>query len=88
MINSVHCSPTTSSARAIEQSRASGTAESGERALEGGAVGRPAMRWEHELDRQLEQRAQPLGDLLARHARAEPPLVDLIAVRLARAKAR
>src|SRR5438874_13697058 len=31
----------------------------------------------HELDRQLEQRAQPLGDLLARHTRAEPPLVDL-----------
>src|SRR5205809_5377235 len=29
------------------------------------------------LDRQREQRAQPLGNLLARHARAEPPLVDL-----------
>src|SRR2546421_564602 len=31
----------------------------------------------HELDRQLEQRTQPLGDLLAGHTRAEPSLVDL-----------
>ena len=55
----------------------SGTAESGERALERGWAGRPAVRREHLLDRQGEERAQPLGDLLARHARAEPPLVDL-----------
>jgi hypothetical protein len=32
------------------------------------------------LDRECEERAQPLGDLLARHAGAEPPLVDLEAV--------
>ena len=38
------------------------------------------MRREHVLDRQLEQRAQPRGDLLARHAGAEPPLVDLEAL--------
>src|SRR5438046_1695317 len=49
----------------------------GQRALEGGPVGRPAVRRKHVLDRQCEERAQPLGDLLARHARAEPPLVDL-----------
>src|SRR3989442_15974004 len=49
----------------------------GQRALEGGPVGRPAVRRKHVLDRQLEQRAQPLGDLLARHPRAEPPLLDL-----------
>src|SRR5438128_8190222 len=49
----------------------------GQRALEGGPVGRPAVRREYVLHRQCEQRAQALGDLLARHARAEPPLVDL-----------
>src|SRR5438046_8256479 len=49
----------------------------GECALESSTVRRPAVRREHVLDRQLEQRAQLLGDLLARHARAEPPLVDL-----------
>jgi hypothetical protein len=30
------------------------------------------VRREHELDRQLEQRAQAVGDLLARHALSEP----------------
>ena len=40
----------------------------GQRALEGSPARRPAVRGEHMLDRQLEQRAQPLGDLLARHA--------------------
>src|ERR1700738_322378 len=49
----------------------------GHRAPEGGAVERPAVRRKHMLDRQLEQRTQPRGDLLARHTRAEPPLVDL-----------
>ena len=49
----------------------------GQRVLEGGPVEGPAVRREHVLDRQLEQRAQPLGDLFARHLRAKPPLVDL-----------
>jgi hypothetical protein len=40
----------------------------GQRALEGSPVVRPAVRCEYELDRQLEQRAQPLGDLLVSHA--------------------
>jgi hypothetical protein len=39
---------------------------SGERALEGGPIGRPTVRGEHMLDRALEQRAQRLGDLLGR----------------------
>src|SRR5512132_4733309 len=52
----------------------------GQRALEGGPVGRPAVRRKHVLDRQCEERAQPLGDLLARDAGAEPPLVDLEAL--------
>ena len=38
------------------------------------------MRRKHVLDRQCEQRAQSRGDLLARHAGAEPPLVDLEAM--------
>ena len=42
----------------------------GQRALECGPVERPAVRREHVLDRQLEERAEPRGDLLARHARA------------------
>src|SRR5688572_20471212 len=50
---------------------------SGEGALEGGAVGRPAMGREDVLDRQLEQRTQPGGNLLARYSGAEPALVDL-----------
>jgi hypothetical protein len=41
---------------------------SGERALEGGPIARSTVRGEHMLDRPLEQRAQPLGDLLAGHA--------------------
>ena len=44
----------------------------GQRALESGPVGRPAVRRKHVLDRQLEERSQPLGDLLARDAGAEP----------------
>jgi hypothetical protein len=32
------------------------------------------------LDEELEQRPQPRGDLLTRHAGAEPPLVDLEAL--------
>jgi hypothetical protein len=43
-------------------------------------VVRAAVRRQHVLDRQLEQRAQPRGDLLARHAGAEPSLVDLEAL--------
>ena len=39
-----------------------------QRALEGGPVVRAAVRREHVLDRQLEQRAQPGRDLLARGA--------------------
>jgi hypothetical protein len=46
----------------------SGTAESGEHALERGRVKGPSVRREYMLDGQLEQRAHPLGDLLARHA--------------------
>ncbi len=45
---------------------------SGERALEGGSVGARTVRREHELDRQLEQRAQRLEDLLGRHAFVRP----------------
>ena len=41
---------------------------SGERALEGGPIERSTVRREHMLDRPLEQRAQPLGDLLGGHA--------------------
>lgn len=41
---------------------------SGERALESGPIVRPTVRREHMLDRPLEQRAQPLGDLLVSHA--------------------
>jgi hypothetical protein len=41
---------------------------SGERALEGGLICRPAVCCEYDLDRQVEQRAQPLCDLLKRHA--------------------
>ena len=41
---------------------------SGERALEGCPISRPTVRGEHMLDRPLEQRAQPLGDLLGGHA--------------------
>src|SRR5829696_10125592 len=56
--------------------------ESGGRqgALEGGSIGRPAVRRQHVLDRQLEQRTQPRGNLPARHTGAEPPLVDLESV--------
>jgi pyruvate dehydrogenase E1 component len=37
--------------------------------FEGGPIGRPAVCREYDFDRQREQRAQSLGDLLARHAR-------------------
>src|SRR4029450_4315195 len=50
---------------------------SGERALERGSVGRPAVRREHDLDRSLEQRTQPGDDLFARHALTEPIGRDL-----------
>jgi hypothetical protein len=40
---------------------------SGERALEGGSVGGRAARPKHELDRQLEERAQRFEALLAGH---------------------
>src|SRR5262245_26848451 len=54
---------------------------SGERALESSPVERAAMRLEQVLDRQLEQGAQPLDDLLPRQTlRLEPALVDLGAV--------
>ena len=52
----------------------------GQRALESGLVGRPAVRRKHVLDRQLEERPQPRRDLLPRHSRGEPPLVDLEAL--------
>ena len=38
------------------------------------------MRRKHELDGQLEQWAQPRGDVLARHAGTQPALVDLEAL--------
>jgi hypothetical protein len=62
--------------RLVEGARSDGLGpQSSDSARSGaGAVGRTAVGHEHVLDRQLEQRAQPLGDLLARHARAEPPL--------------
>jgi hypothetical protein len=41
---------------------------SGERALERSTVCRCSVSREHDLDWQREQRAQPLDDLLARHA--------------------
>src|SRR4029450_6603224 len=43
----------------------------------GGSIRRWAVRREHELDGQVEQRAQPLDDLLAGHALREPLLEDL-----------
>src|SRR5262245_6660033 len=49
---------------------------SGERALEGGAVGGPAVRGEHVLDGKLEQRAQTLAALLDAGL-AQPVLRDL-----------
>jgi hypothetical protein len=52
-------------------------AASGERALEGGSVGWPAGRRQHELDRQLEQWAKPRGDLVSCHAVSEPLRRDL-----------
>lgn len=47
---------------------------SGERALEGSTVSRRPVRREHDLDWQLEQRAQPLEDLLTRLAIRDPPV--------------
>src|SRR5262245_28351221 len=47
-----------------------------ERALESGPVGGRPVRRKQALHRQLEQRAQALGDLLARDVAVEPPLVD------------
>jgi hypothetical protein len=41
---------------------------SGERALEGGSVGRRTVSRQDVLDRPLEQRAQSLDDLFPRHA--------------------
>src|SRR5215216_6745570 len=55
-------------------------ATSGERALDGGPVGGPAVRREHMLDRQREQWAQAHSDLLAGHALAEPVDRDLEAL--------
>ncbi len=49
----------------------------GERAHEGFPVERPSMGLEEVLNRQREQRAQAFGDLLARHARAQPAGIDL-----------
>jgi len=43
-------------------------APSGKSALEGRPVGRRSVRREHELNRQREQRAQSLDNLLPRHA--------------------
>ncbi len=59
---------------------ARGSLRSGERALEGGSVGGHPVRGEHVLDRQLEQRAHHLGDLLARLAFAEPADIDVEAL--------
>ena len=59
---------------------ARGSLGSGERALEGGSVGGHPVRGKHVLDRQLEQRAHHLGDLLARLAFAEPPDIDVEAL--------
>src|SRR5262245_26593274 len=42
---------------------------SGEHALERRAVRRLAVRGQHELDRQIEQRTEPLDDVVARHVR-------------------
>jgi hypothetical protein len=55
-------------------------AVSGERPRKIGALEGAAVRREHVLDRELEQRAQPLGDALTRHAGAKPSLVDLEAM--------
>src|SRR4029450_13865201 len=52
----------------------------GECALEGCPVAGPAVGREHMLDTQREQRAQPLGDLIARYALGEPHERDLEAV--------
>src|SRR4030095_3925300 len=49
----------------------------GERAFESGPIGRPAVRREHVLDRQREQRAQSLDHLFPRHALAQPLEWDL-----------
>src|SRR5215217_3848440 len=49
---------------------------SGECALEGGAVGRRPVRGEHDLNRQVEQRAQALEDLLARLALGNPAVEE------------
>src|SRR5919201_3538039 len=49
---------------------------SGERALEGGAVGRRPVGREHDLDREFEQRAQALEDLLARLALGDPAVEE------------
>jgi hypothetical protein len=51
---------------------------SGERALERGLAGRAAVCREYDLDRQLEQRAQARGDLLARYALGQPFDRDLV----------
>src|SRR4029453_5553418 len=48
----------------------------GQGGIEGGPVDRPAMRREYTLDRQLQERAQTVGDLLARDAATEPPSID------------
>jgi hypothetical protein len=49
-------------------------ASSGEHALERGATRRLAMRGQHELDRQVEQRAEPADDVFARHVLATAEL--------------
>src|ERR671936_162509 len=47
---------------------------SGERALERRAFGRLAVRGQHELDRQVEQRTEPFDDVVARHVLATAEL--------------
>ena len=45
---------------------------SGKHALERRAIRRLAVRGQHELDRQVEQRTEPLDDVVARHVLAPP----------------
>jgi len=47
---------------------------SGEDALERGAIRRLAVRGQHELDRKIEQRAEPVDDVVVRDVRATAEL--------------
>ena len=53
-------------------SRAHGSrrSDSGEHALEHGTIRRLAVSGQHELDRQIEQRAEPSDDIVTRHVLA------------------